>query len=63
MLNVDLIVYDLVCNFTTDDYFFDDDYWDIPEYLFDWEEEEKAQTPKHVREKENLDAKKRPSSA
>ena len=60
MLYADLIVDVLmhVYNFIADDYLFDDDYWDIPEHLFDSEEEEKAQTPKHAREKEILDAKK-----
>ena len=50
MLYADVIVDVLmhVYNFIADDYLFDDGYWDIPEHLFDLEEEEKAQTPKHA---------------
>ena len=33
-----------------DDYLLYDDYWDIPEYFFDWEEEEKTHPPEHERE-------------
>ena len=30
-----------------DDYLLYDDYWDIPEYFFDWEEEEKTHPSEH----------------
>ena len=44
--------------FHADDYLLYDDYWDIPEYFFDWEEEGKTHPPEHEREKEIVNANK-----